>query len=285
MFPVDIQNFKAELADKVHASFSKSNQEQIPKALVVEILEKLELPIPNPSASAPRLLLHRLMFSGHKTLKGEVHPQEFRYDQKFESGVNLLLVPDNNVGKSSVMKTIKFALTGDNSDYDVDIKEWIQRIWLQFSIGIDEFTIYFLKNENFWKGILVLGNEESCLETLPEIPGKFFDVQGIEKIQEQLQQFFFTRLDLSLLSWTQQDSSVPGGIAMRRLSWKGFFQAMLIPDSSDQYLFSDPKHAMGNQDGLILSTFLGLRLVEPLNNLLVEKNLIERREKPNTEAI
>lgn len=282
MFSSDAMASLNELADKVYASFSRANQERIPRDLIVDVLSSLDLSIPALQSATPQLLLHRLIFSGEKTLQGEDESRSFRYDQKFQTGVNVLLVPDNNVGKSSVMKTIKFALTGDDSDYDVDVKTWIKRIWLQFSVGVDTFTIYIFRAEKSLRGILVLGDEDKYLEDLSEIPKKFFDAHGSEKLQENLQQFFLERFGLSILRWTQMDSS---GIATRGTSWKTFFQAMLIPDSSDQYLLCDPQHAIGNQEGLIFSTFLGLRLVEPLNHLLVEKNLIGRKEKRDSEEV
>jgi hypothetical protein len=285
MLSIDTTAWVNELAKKVHTGFSKANQAQISQDFIVKILKELDLSISIPQNSTPQLQIRRLIFTGEKTLSGQDQPQIFRYDQKFRPGVNFILIPDNNVGKSSIMKTIKFALTGDNSDYDVDVKAWMQRVWLQFSVGIDNFTIYIVRNKNVLRGILVLEDEERCLEDVPEIPKKFFDVDGSEKLQERLQLFFFERFELSVLRWTQKDQSVPNGIATRGISWKAFFQAILIPDSSDQYLLCDPQHSIGNQEGLIFSIFLGLRLVESLNHLLVESNLIKRRDKTDTEVV
>src|SRR5207248_4759335 len=39
------------------------------------------------------------------------------------------------------------------------------------------------------------------------------------------------------------------------------------------------QHAMGNQEGLIFSSFLGLSLVQPLNRLQVESSLARREAK------
>lgn len=264
------------LVEKIHSSFSKPNQERITHNAISEVLSGLDLSIVEPASASPRLVIHRLIFTGEKQLHSQNHSQPFRYDQKFQSGVNVLLIPDNDVGKSSIMKTIKYALTGDDSNYDADVKAWVQRIWLQFSVGDDIFTIYICRINQI-RGILVLKQEERCLEELSAISSKFFDVTGAEDLREKLQHFFFERLAIKQLSWTQRDSSTPDGIAMRNASWRTFFQAMVIPDSSDQYLLCDPQHAIGNQDGIILSTFLGLRLVEPMNQLLIKVSLAKKQ--------
>jgi predicted ATP-dependent endonuclease of OLD family len=39
--------------------------------------------------------------------------------------VNALVIEDNLVGKSSVLKTIKFALTGNDDEYDQEVRRWI----------------------------------------------------------------------------------------------------------------------------------------------------------------
>jgi len=254
---------REKLVDKIHASFSKANQQKISLELISDVLNSLDLSETNVQQfRQQKLMINRLIFSGNKQIEPEIL-KSFRYDQTFTQGVNLL-VAKNNVGKSSVMKTVKFALTGDDSAYDSDVKSWIERIWLQFSLGQDSFTIYIFGDQKFRRAILVLDHEDRCLEDLPEIPKIFFDVQGNEAIQNRLQQFFFERLGIESLCYCRGETKVS-------TTWKTFFQAMLIPDSSEQYLLCDPQHAMGNQNGLILSTFLGFKLINPLNQLLISK--------------
>jgi hypothetical protein len=50
------------------------------------------------------------------------------YDQAFAPGVIVLLVEDNLVGKSSVFKTIKFALTGDDTTTMATSRSWIRGV-------------------------------------------------------------------------------------------------------------------------------------------------------------
>lgn len=271
------------LVEKVHSSFNLANRERIPRELIEQTLSTLDLSVIPSSQAAPRLTIERVIFEGEKKLRDESNPQPFRYDQHFQPGVNILLVSDNSVGKSSVMKTIKFALTGDDSDYELEVKSWIHQIWLQFSIGHDRFTIYINRSTEKLRGILVFGEEERRLETLSERSNYFFDAVGSDNLRERLQQFFFERFDIRSLNWTH---SSPGfEITMRNMTWKTFFQAMLLPDSSHDYLLCDSEHAIGNQEGLILSTFLGLRLVEPINQLLVSSKVKKQEHKLSDDQV
>lgn len=189
----------------------------------------------------------------------------------FAPGVNVLCIPDNEVGKSSILKTIKYALTGDNGDYDADVRSWITDVWLAFALDRQEFTVLLSTRGVGPRALLVPGEDFRPIETVAEETTlAITDVSGAEPIRAELQRFFFQRLGLGRLSWTQQDATAPGGVAERSTSWLTYFQALQIPDGGDRYLLCDAQHAIGNQDGLIFSAFLGLNLVEPLNQLHLE---------------
>ncbi len=96
-----------------------------------------------------------------------------------------------------------------------------------------------------------------------------------------LEAFFLERFGLRRLGWTQ---AVPGAASdERRMSWLTYFQALVIPHASERYLLLDETHAIGNQDGLLLSMLLGLRLTEPINALLLESQKAKSEGKVNEE--
>jgi hypothetical protein len=267
------------LAEKVHARFGARKRTEIPIQLIREVVSRLNLAKPRRRRAA-RFWISRLLFTGEKYLK-EIGHAPIRYDQSFKPGVNVLLVPDNDVGKSSILKTIEYALTGDDSDYDSDVRSWIQRIWLQFYIDGAPFTVHLSKEQAGPVGYIASGHTDRLAHESEEMPEILERMGGAEAIENTLHQFFFKRLGITGLSWTQSTGT---GAEQRTTSWRTFFQALLIPDGSDQYLLLDEKHSMGNQGGLILSVFLGLSLVEALNELLVDTQKIKKEQKVSDEA-
>jgi len=258
------------IVEAVYAGFSAKNRERISRDDVARVVAKLKLEEERPQRRSPALRVRRLRFTGEKRLHDR--PTEpFVYDQTFAPGVNVICIPDNEVGKSSILKTIKYALTGDNGDYDADVRTWITDVWLTFALDRQEFTVLLSTRGGAPRALLVPGEEFRPMETVAEETTlAIVDVSGAETIKTELQRFFFQRLGLGRLSWTQQDASAPGGVAERSTSWLTYFQALQIPDGGDRYLLCDAQHAIGNQDGLIFSAFLGLNLVEPLNQLGIE---------------
>lgn len=274
------------LVDRVHRGFAKSRRDQVPLKLIRDVVESVNLSVQAGQQTAPRLCIHRLRFTGMKRLR-DVAPEPIDYDQPFESGVNVVLVPGNLVGKSSILKTIKFALTGDDSDYDADVRSWIEAVWLQFTLNGSPFTIHASRSEEGLVGYIATGQ---TLKGDGKVEAPAVVLQGWrnrDEMRDRLHRFFLDALGLAELSWTQQTDT---GAERRTTTWRTFFQALVIPDSSEDYLLLDDDHAMGNQDGLILSSFLGLRLAEPLNELLVEggktraENRLSNEERRQAEA-
>jgi hypothetical protein len=254
------------LIDRVHRSFAKSRRDQVPLKLIRAVVESVNLTPRLRQETAPRLCLHRLRFTGEKRLR-DVAPEPIKYDQSFKGGVNVVLIPGNLVGKSSILKTIKFALTGDDSDYDADVRSWVEAVWLQFTLSDSPFTIHVARDGDGLVGYVGAGHT-LARDGMVEAPAVVLQGwRSQDEMRERLHRFFLDALGLSELSWTQQTDA---GAERRTTTWRTYFQALVIPDSSEDYLLLDDEHAMGNQDGLLLSSFLGLRLVEPLNELLVE---------------
>ena len=275
------------LVDRVHQSFAKNRRDEIPLKLIRDVVESVNLAPQVRQLTAPRLCLQRLRFTGEKRLR-DVDPRPIDYDQVFQSGVNVILIPGNLVGKSSILKTIKFALTGDDSDYDVDVRSWIEKVWLQFTLNDAPFTIHAAKGEDRKLiGYVSSGHTIAEIDAVAAPAAVLHGWRTQDEMRDRLHRFFLDALGLAELSWTQQTEA---GAERGTTTWRTFFQALVIPDSSENFLLLDDQHSMGNQDGLLLSSFLGLRLVEPLNELLVEggrtraENRVTNEEKKRAEA-
>ncbi len=265
------------LIARVMGSIGPRKARRIPREMVEEAVATLDLTNVAPRLPSPRLRVVRLTFTGTKCLTGG-QPQPFRYDQRFAPGVNVVLIPDNDVGKSSILKTIKYALTGDDGDFDQDVKSWIRNVWLQFSLDDATYTVHLAKEEAGLRAYLVLGAEERGLEAQATMPGLLHAMSGGDEIGDVLHRFFFQRLALSHVGWTQ-------GTERRSATWRTFFQALLIPDGSDGYLICDAQHATGGQDNLILSVFLGLTFTEPINQLLIERQTARKENEASQEEV
>jgi hypothetical protein len=265
-----------DITDRAYAKVSGRSREDISRDEVREVVAGLDLGKLRPSRQVPRLVVRRLRFSGTKRPSGQ-EPSAIDYDQQFATGVNVILIEDNLVGKSSILKTIKFALTGDDEDYDADVREWIREIWLEFTLDEREYTILLARRDDGLHGMLVPGRKECPIE---EVPGSesaigFYN-KGSEEIQAGLRDFFIHEFCLASLGWTQAHRSGDGRSSDCWASWRTFFQALRIPDDNHTYLLCRPDPGIGNQEQLLFSAFLGLHLIEPLNKLSMEAASIRK---------
>jgi hypothetical protein len=226
-----------------------------------------------------RLWITHLRFIGQKRLRNIAAPVPINYDQTFQPGVNVIFIPDNDVGKSSILKTIKFALTGDDGDYDTDVRSWISDIWLEFSMNETSHTIVLARRNDGLRAVLVVGQETRPYEQAIDNSSRVFAASHAAEVKESLQRFFFDRLGLRRLTWAMPGKADGEDVTEAGTSWLTYFQALVIPDGGDRYLLCDREHAMGNQEGLIFSAFLGLRLAEQLNRLGTESAKIKKQDK------
>lgn len=263
---------QVEIIEGVLGKLTARTWDRTSREEVEQVVRSLALEEARPTTKAPVLQVTRLRFTGQKHLDGQA-PQPFEYNQAFASGVNVICVPDNDVGKSSILKTIKFALTCDD-DYDNDVKSWISDIWLTFRLNQQLFTVVHALRDGH-RAALVAQEEARPLQDVVEDGATLLEGDSSEEVRVKLQEFFFRRLGLEKLSWTHSDARNPLPVE-RSVSWRTYFQALYIPDNADEYLLVDDKHATGNQGGLILSALLGLSLTRPLNRLGVEMSLARK---------
>lgn len=275
-------SIKEALSTLVFTKFSRRMRELITPEQIADVIETLDLSDTLFKAKAPRLHIHKLRFVGTKRLHYQDEIVPIDYSQSFASGVNVVLIEANEVGKSSIWKTIKFALTGDDSEYDADVRSWITTIWLVFAFNQQPYTIILAREPDGLHALLAPGEVDKPIEEAVLSTSVLFEARGQDTIKQELQHFFFNRLGLTTFAWTNQDSQETGKVSLRHTSWRTYFQALLIPDGGDRYLLCDAQHSLGNQTGLIFSAFLGLSMAEPLNKLGVEANKTEKEIKHET---
>ncbi len=91
----------AAVVEAVYDGFSAKNRERISREDVARVVAELELAEERPRRKSPALRVRRLRFAGEKRLRDR-SPEPFGYDQAFAPGVNVICIPDNEVGKSSM---------------------------------------------------------------------------------------------------------------------------------------------------------------------------------------
>jgi hypothetical protein len=224
----------------------------------------------------PRLLVTRLRFTGEVRLSGK-KPRQFTYDQTFLPGVNVVLVEKNGVGKSSILKTIKFALTGDDGEYDEGVRSWIENTWLHFNLDSQPYTSLLSKVDGVWHGMFA--DREECHpleEALQDVVRRNRRLVGTKAIQEALGKFFFQHYALANLGWTRKNPHNKSQISECEASWRTYFQALRIKDDDHKYLLCGPEPALAHQDSLLFTAYLGLQLGEPINRISIETSLIDK---------
>jgi len=262
-----------KITDRTHGRFGPRIRESINRDDVRKVVAELSLAKIKPAKKVPRLMVNRLRFRGAKTV-GEVSTP-IDYDRPFDTGVNVVLIEDNLVGKSSILKTIKFALTGCDDEYDQAVREWIQEIWLEFSLDDRRYTVLLARREDGLRGRLAPGQHSCPIEQVPKKDAaKGFYHRGEEEIQQALDSFFVHEFGLAALGWNMASSSKDGSSSMAWASWKTYFLALRIPDDNHTYFICKPEAA--NQEQLLFSAFLGLHLAEPINRLSMEVSSLSK---------
>jgi len=280
--PIDLSDLTAErLAQAVFDGLGTKLRQEMPLNEIRAVADKLIYRDKRSSRPAPVLMVKKLLFKGTKTLAGQ-DTKPIDYQQEFAPGVNIILIEQNLVGKSSILKTIKFALTGDHEEYDQAVREWIKEIWLQFSLGTRDFTVLLAEKEDAWHGLLVSRTEDRPFDEVVEaLPRKDQVWVTLEKIREGLAAFFSNEYSLGTLGWTIVKTG--GEIVPQAASWQTYFQALRIKDDDHDYLLCESVAGLAGQAYILATAFLGLHLAEPLNQLGVQ-NATLKKTKQRDEA-
>lgn len=218
-----------------------------------------------------RLIVRRIKFSGTKNTGDEI-----LFDQEFSSGVNLIIA-DNNKGKSSILKIIKFCLTG-NISIQEDVLSWLDTIYLEFSLNNTVYTVLIQmpneKQARQYGGLYQLSIPE--LENIEELddtenPLCIFYEKTIKKYQNKIEGFFFKNFEFYNLQWTQKSSNKNStDLSTANASWKTYYSGALNLESKDSY-----KLFYGGQAELCFQMLLGLKYTYPINRLKIKKEKLE----------
>lgn len=261
----DINKFTQELQEEFVDSLSPKEVEEL-----LELNEAYNKD--TPISTGKSLVMNHISFLGEKSTGEE---QDYSgniidYHQKIESGINIWIA-DNLKGKSSILKIIKYALTGRNS-LKPNIKKWIKHILLNFSVGNKDYTIY-LNTEGRLNASLLNGKVNNMTE-LKEYKQKPLILAKSESEYETLiQDFFFKQFSYYSLKWTQKNSSKDSNELLEvEASWSTYFKSIFLESKdSDSLMY-------GDQSKKVFQMLLGLELTYPINQLSIKKDMLNEKK-------
>lgn len=232
---------------------------------VEEVDEILSLPEgygrDDPISTGKRLRLNKIDFVGNRS-----SDESFAYSRKFYGGVNMW-VADNLKGKSTILKLIKYALTGRNS-LKADMNKWIDHVYLEFSIGGNDFTVLLKFDKPRLRGILYSVDIKSIKSNSFGQSNIIFDAKDGISYEKQIQSFFFNQFSFYSLKWTQKDSAKDSNeLREAGSSWVTYYKAIYLESKDVEKLF------YGSQNELMFQMLLGLHLTYPINTLKVKKEI------------
>jgi hypothetical protein len=265
----DLKKFTEEL----HTEFKNTlSLEEIESLLETKESYNKDTPL----STGKNLSLTYIAFKGEKstTEQQSYSGNQINFSQKIESGVNIWIA-DNFKGKSSVLKVIKYALTGRNS-LKPNIKKWIKQIVVNFKIGNKPYTIY-LNTAGRLNGYLLNGAFQNFNDIEEFKDEGIIQSKSETDYQEKIQDFFFKQFSYYSLKWTQKSSVKDSNeLIEASTSWNTYFKSVFL-ESKDTASF-----IYGGQEKKIFEMLMGLELTYPINRLGLKKDMLnDQKGKQN----
>ncbi len=216
------------------------------KAQVERVLAKGRVQA-SPVATAPkRLLLKQLRFGGEKIGVANDGPFEFEWPE-LNRGLWALLSDKNLKGKTSVFEIIRWLLKGQaSSNFQDDVKGWIQKASLRFQIdGLDYLVQFEIEDQ--------LSGKLSRITT-DEKHRKISSFESEDEFADTMSDFFMRQFSIDAIPIYRDKTEGGGSISLH--DWQAVAGVMFIGTNYGTLLGELPV-----QTGLppkLLQIFLGL---------------------------
>lgn len=208
-------------------------------------------------SSGQRLFIKYLYCQGIKPNTKEI----FEFSHEFKQGVNVLIA-DNLKGKSTMLKVIKWGLTGSKID---TIHRWFHHILLSFNVNGRDYTVIIDNTAHIIKFSLY-NCETKSLEEVLDNQYLVFTEKGDVNFKEMMQNFFFEEFNYYSLKWTQKKSSKSSlDLAEAHMSWQSYYSSIFLESKDSMSL------AYGKQETKIFEMLMGLELTSIINDIKVKR--------------
>jgi hypothetical protein len=269
----------SELVSRTHAALTgKSGREVVSTETVQTILEEAglaELMEQKATASKPsRLVVRQVWIKGQKWQPDQDNYDSFSYRQSLQPGLNGW-VAGNGTGKSTVLKTIVWALTGVEPNFKPDVRSWLQDIGIEIELaGDDVYTIRYFPSSGqpevtggiFAYDLDSVLDSKGTLETVESFTGSKAMTRAVER-------FFCAQMGFYPLEWAKRKASYSIDVKPETVSWDVYSQALFVgADDYSNYLFPR-SNVNGKHHQKTLSIYLGLDLLEAVSRLQLKRDL------------
>ena len=200
-----------------------------------------------------------MRISGQKWVekKGNV---PFEYTRRFQTGINAW-ISGNSTGKSTILKSILWAITGTKPTFKSDVYGWIENVYVEFELTEDGiYTIQYSPNRSSEvSGCIHKSTIQDILLGKPEnIINNFSGFQAMKLV---INDFFGSKIGFLSLEWLDRASDTVN-LKKKTISWETYSQALYInSDNTQDYLFPN-NQLNGKHHQKAISIYLGLGSVE-----------------------
>ena len=248
-----------ELISLVYLSLDgKASAEKIEEVLIQSsIAELLEHSIK--ATSAKQLIIREVLVRGQKWVKEKGNVQ-FEYKRNFQTGINAW-ISGNSTGKSTILKSILWAITGTKPNFKSDVYGWIENVLVEFDLTEDGiYTIQYAPNQTLEVSGSILRStiQDILIGKSEEVINNF---SGFQAMKQVINDFFGSKIGFLSLEWLDRSPDTVN-LTKKTISWETYSQALYInSDNTLDYLFPD-NQLNGKHHQKAISIYLGLGSIE-----------------------
>jgi hypothetical protein len=215
-----------------------------------------------------RLIVHEVYLSGEKRQSETGVSQAFRYRRKLGTGL-WAWVGKNGSGKSTILNTIIWALTGSEGGLSRRVRSWLRDVLVHFSLGTEDYTSYITRMGDGLRGGIFRGSPTLDQVELGAEPIVRFDNR--DQMREVIDAFFMQQIGIASLRWTAHGSAKDDpDLHAHSTTWRTYAHAIHIEDDSYDDLIIDPQKGYGRQDRKILEMMLGVEPARVVSEIQVQ---------------
>ena len=193
----------------------------------------------------------------------------------FDSASNAWIA-GNGAGKSTILKTIVWGLTGIEPNFKPDVRTWLEDIAIEIILADAVYTIrYFPRSAPVRvTGKIYAHDLETVLDDSDNLQAVML-FSGASEMTKAIANFFSSQMGFAPSQWIQpMNFSID--LEQKSISWEIYAQALFIgADDYTDYLF--PHHYLnGKHHQRTLSLYLGLGLMDAVSKLEMERDKARR---------